>query len=170
LVDRPRTTLVIGYGNTLRGDDGAGPRIAEVVARQAWPGVAAVVVHQLTPELAARIAEAELVIFVDARLAASASEACDVRRIETSARPTSAGHVCDPRSLLSLAEQAFGHRPEAVSVTIPALDLAFGERLSAPTLREMRAALVALVSLLAPRPGWAPGSETAEESRCTSWS
>jgi len=31
--------LIIGYGNTLRGDDGAGPRVAEAVAGWGLPNV-----------------------------------------------------------------------------------------------------------------------------------
>ena len=30
--------LVIGYGNTLRGDDGVGPRVAEAVEKLNLPG------------------------------------------------------------------------------------------------------------------------------------
>ena len=58
--------LVIGYGNTLRSDDGAGQRVAEKIGQWELPGVGALAVHQLTPELAENIAQADAVIFVDA--------------------------------------------------------------------------------------------------------
>ena len=58
--------LVIGYGNELRGDDGIGPRVAEAVAARNHPGVRVRIVCQLVPELAAELAEARTVIFVDA--------------------------------------------------------------------------------------------------------
>ena len=61
------TILVIGYGNTLRSDDGVGPRVAMAVASREWPGFNAIAVQQLTPELAEPLAAAELAIFVDAR-------------------------------------------------------------------------------------------------------
>ena len=35
---RATNLLVIGYGNTLRGDDGLGPRVAEAVAALNLPG------------------------------------------------------------------------------------------------------------------------------------
>lgn len=57
--------IVIGYGNTLRSDDGAGQKVAEILASWHLPQVRSISVHQLTPELAAPIAEAELAIFVD---------------------------------------------------------------------------------------------------------
>jgi Ni,Fe-hydrogenase maturation factor len=43
------STLVIGYGNTIRSDDGAGQAVAEALATHALPGVRTQTVHQLTP-------------------------------------------------------------------------------------------------------------------------
>ncbi len=49
----PRSRLlIIGYGNTLFGDDGLGQLIAQRVAEWAVPGVLALARHELTPELA----------------------------------------------------------------------------------------------------------------------
>ncbi|MGB7620863.1 MAG: hydrogenase maturation protease, partial [Terriglobia bacterium] len=59
--------LVIGYGNTLRGDDGAGPRVAEMIARR-FPQVDSLVLHELQPELAEAVSGYEEVIFVDAHV------------------------------------------------------------------------------------------------------
>ena len=59
--------LVIGYGNPLRGDDGAGWKAAELLAED--PRLAGAVVlarHQLTPELADDVSRASLVVLVDA--------------------------------------------------------------------------------------------------------
>jgi hydrogenase maturation protease len=58
--------LVIGYGNTLRGDDGVGPRVAEAVERLQLPGVRTLICQQLSPEHAEMISQAERVVFVDA--------------------------------------------------------------------------------------------------------
>ena len=65
--------LVIGYGNTLRSDDGVGwvaaalladdPRLAGDLSRA---GVEVRAVHQLTPELALDFSRASLVILIDA--------------------------------------------------------------------------------------------------------
>jgi hypothetical protein len=48
--------LVIGYGNTLRGDDGVGPRVAEAIEELNLPGVRTLVCQLLTPEFADPIA------------------------------------------------------------------------------------------------------------------
>lgn len=57
--------IAIGYGNTLRSDDGAGQKVAEILASWHLPQMRSISVHQLTPELAALLAEVELAIFVD---------------------------------------------------------------------------------------------------------
>jgi hydrogenase maturation protease len=44
--------LVLGYGNTLRRDDAVGPLAAEAVAGWGRPGVLALALPQLLPELA----------------------------------------------------------------------------------------------------------------------
>src|SRR5512138_3332741 len=61
---QPRT-LVLGYGNTLRGDDGVGWRVAEAFARIA-PDVEVRAVHQLSPELAEVASHYDAAVFVDA--------------------------------------------------------------------------------------------------------
>ena len=66
-----RHFLVIGYGNTLRGDDGVGPHVAEAIGAMRLPEVHTIVCQQLSPEHAAPISLAETVIFVDAAVDAS---------------------------------------------------------------------------------------------------
>ena len=59
--------LVIGYGNSLRTDDGVGPRVAELVAADPrLAGAVVVACHQLTPELALDMSAARLIVLVDA--------------------------------------------------------------------------------------------------------
>jgi hydrogenase maturation protease len=60
--------LIIGYGNTLRSDDGVGPHVVREIAAQRLPDVTCVVVHQLTPEMAAQVTLADQVLFVDAQV------------------------------------------------------------------------------------------------------
>ena len=51
--------LVIGIGNQLRKDDGIGPALVESLAER--DGVESCIVHQLTPELAMRVCDADRV-------------------------------------------------------------------------------------------------------------
>jgi hydrogenase maturation protease len=120
--------LVIGFGNPLRGDDGAGPVVA-ARCREAGPGVAVVVAHQLLPEMAEQIAAARLVIFVDARAGLAAGDII-VEKIEQPAPAPPLIHHFDPRALLSMAGSLYGHAPRAVLVGIGAASFDCGEELS----------------------------------------
>ena len=62
----PASLLVIGYGNTLRRDDGVGPKLADAVAALGLTGVRTLACALLTPELAEAVSQAQRVIFVDA--------------------------------------------------------------------------------------------------------
>jgi hydrogenase maturation protease len=68
---RSGSLLVIGYGNTLRSDDGVGQRVAEAVTALSLPDVKTVSCDLLTPEWADPISQAKQVIFVDASVDAA---------------------------------------------------------------------------------------------------
>jgi hydrogenase maturation protease len=120
--------LVIGYGNTLRGDDGVGPRVAEAVGHLRLPGVRTLICPLLTPELADQIAHAAKVIFVDA--AVDVPKEVQWRKLEPNETSQLMAHAADPRTMLALARDVFGHVPEAWWLTIPAVDLGFREDFS----------------------------------------
>jgi hydrogenase maturation protease len=123
--------LVIGYGNTLRGDDGVGPRVAETVGQLRLPGVRTLICPLLTPELADPIARAGTVVFVDA--AVDAPDVVQWRKLEPNETSQLMAHAADPRTMLALARDVFGHVPEAWWLTIPAVDLDFSEEFSPET-------------------------------------
>ncbi|HEU5101426.1 MAG TPA: hypothetical protein VFU22_20525, partial [Roseiflexaceae bacterium] len=83
LVLGPRSIVVIGYGNELRGDDAIGMIVAEQVASRGWPNVCAIATRQLLPELAEDLARVGLAIFVDARpLIEQQTQLADEERVE----------------------------------------------------------------------------------------
>jgi hydrogenase maturation protease len=143
--------LVIGYGNTLRGDDGVGPKVAEAVECLGLPGVRTLVCPLLTPELADPIARAKTVIFVDA--AVDAPQAVQWRRLEPNASSQIMTHAADPRTLLALARDVFGQVPEAWWLTIPAVDLGFSEKFSPAVQRDFAVAVQKIRDFCAPAPG-----------------
>ncbi len=142
----PCAALVIGYGNELRGDDGAGPKVAAAVARWNLLGVRALSCHQLMPELADPMAQARLVIFVDA--VAGAARAVQVRELAPWDGARSIGHASDPRALLALTRAIFGRCPRAWLVTIPAIDFEVGRPLSAVAEEAIQAALEQVRNLI----------------------
>lgn len=107
-----RSTLVLAWGNPVRGDDGLGPAFADALARRAPRGVVFEVVEHPAVEHAALVAGFDRVLLVDAdasapapfRLAPIAPEAVGVG-IST--------HGLDPRALLALARDLYGAVPEA---------------------------------------------------------
>ena len=129
--NQPAGFLVVGYGNTLRGDDGVGPRVAEAVEKLNLPGVRTLVCALLTPELAEPISRAEKVIFVDA--AVDAPNEVQWRKLEPNETSQLMAHAADPRTMLALARDVFGRAPEAWWLTIPAMNLDFSEELSPET-------------------------------------
>jgi hydrogenase maturation protease len=137
--------LVIGYGNELRCDDAVGPEAARRVAAWEKSGIAALAVHQLTPELAALLADAEMAVFVDAGADGVASE---VRLKPEAGARAGMGHASDPCRLLALTEAVYGRRPEAWLVTIPAADFGLGADLSAVAEAGLSAALVRIERLV----------------------
>ncbi|MEE3716682.1 hydrogenase maturation protease [Tumidithrix elongata RA019] len=137
--------LVIGYGNSLRSDDGAGCRVAEVVASWQLPYVRSLTVHQLAPELAEPLAEADLAIFIDAYIQPNKTKrkpTIQVQRISSKeCQPINTaleiGHLADPRSLLCLAQQVYGKAPAAYSLLLPGVEWEFGEQVSALTRKSI---------------------------------
>jgi hydrogenase maturation protease len=121
-------TLVIGYGNTLRGDDGVGPLVAEQVAAWNLPEVRAHSVHQLTPELAVEIAQAKVVYFVDACVGRSQAS---IEPLEPIEEPNRIDHLWNPSVLLYLAKTLYDAAPVAYQVLIPAIQFDYGTVVSA---------------------------------------
>ncbi|MGI0487420.1 hydrogenase maturation protease [Pantanalinema rosaneae CENA516] len=141
--------LVIGYGNTLRSDDGAGYLIAETVATWQLAHVQALALHQLTPDLAEPIAQTQFVIFVDAvaqPLAATAN--IELELLEPTYTDTFTGHYANPRSLLSLTYALYKTTPIAYQLLVPAINFSFGESFSPTTQASIALALAKINQLV----------------------
>jgi len=140
--------LVIGYGNTLRGDDAAGIRAAELIAKH-HPEIECIFVHQLMPELAEQIAESDTVFFLDA----------DVNIAKPKMRLITPGveedqprtHFISPESLLQLSQKLYQRIPSKTYVIgIPASQFEFSEELSEPTKKAVEESVKLAESLLPP--------------------
>lgn len=141
------TLLVIGYGNTLRSDDAAGPLVAERVDALGLPGVRALACPQLSPELAAELAEAVTVVFVDAT--AEATREVGLEPLVPAASSRMGSHGADPRALLAMAQELYGAAPAGWLLTVPAENFAHGEELSEVTRRGIEAAVGEIRTLVA---------------------
>ncbi len=137
--------LVIGYGNTLRSDDGVGVRVTEAVEALKLPGVRTLICQQLSPEHAEMISQAARVVFVDA--AVDAPTIVHLRELAPGETTQLMAHAADPRTMLALARDIFGHAPQAWWLTIPVVNLEFGEELSPEAKRGFVEAIEKIRSL-----------------------
>lgn len=151
---------LIGIGNRLRGDDGAGYRLAETLLADpestATP-LQVLAVQQLTPELAAAVSGADAVLFVDAWLENAGHrqvnrqqhprlllEPIETRSAVSHLAPSSGqrlSHQFRPSQLLELSGALYGQRPRAWQLLLPARQLGHGDALSPTTARALAAGL-----------------------------
>ena len=137
-------TLVIGYGNPLRGDDGAGYVAAELLrTRLAGSTVRIVSEQQLLPEMMLQIAEASQVIFIDASVSGRAGK---FHRIPLRPAPVCGRftHQSTPEAMLAGAQKLYGHTPEAVHYLIPGRFFEAGQEMTPSVKRAVNELVDAL--------------------------
>ena len=97
-------------------------------------------VHQLVPELAWAMSDADTVVFVDADRTGHAGQV--KQETVVAADPAGAGaHALDPARLLGLCLSLYGRAPRTSVVTIAGAQFGFGDGLS----REVRLAVPSAV-------------------------
>jgi hydrogenase maturation protease len=137
--------LIIGYGNSLRGDDGVGWQIADALARLAGDSATVFTAHQLTPELAEPISGADLVVFVDACYEGQPGTwTCETIRPDPNPSHKFT-HYFTPANLLSYTRAVFGVNPKALLVSVAGRSFDYSEGLS-PTVATIVPEIVASVS------------------------
>jgi len=129
-------TLIIGYGNPLRGDDGLGWHAAQQLDMSIHiENVEIISCHQLTPELADPVSKADFVIFIDACWGDAPGKIC-CGPVEvglsshTDSKHTTLSHYFDPPTLIALAQGLYGRRPEAFVLSVSSRSFGYGEGLS----------------------------------------
>jgi hydrogenase maturation protease len=158
----PLRSLVIGYGNPSRRDDGVGLAVVNglrerlgrpplVEGEDGYDGLGGAVdtlfLQQLMPELAETLAEYDRVWFVDAHVGVLPDP---VRRVSLHPNydPASVSHHLKPEALLALARQLYGRAPEGELFSVRGFDFDFGEGLSDETAAGARKVVVELWSLI----------------------
>ncbi len=140
-------TLVIGYGNPSRNDDGVGLAVVNSLRQriglkaldettdgfdELGGALDTLFLQQLTPELADTIAGYDRLLLVDAHTGTLPDL---VHRAELSPRndPAMVSHILKPEHLLALALQFSGKAPRAELFSVRGFDFNFGEMLSPQT-------------------------------------
>jgi hydrogenase maturation protease len=140
-------TLVIAIGNRLRADDGEAHRVADLLT-----GLTLHRVHQLTPEIAAGMQDADTVIFLDADPEA---EGPSLERVEESIETSgSLSHSMTPETLVTMASRLYGFHGEAWICRLYARDFSPSTEISPEAAAQLEPAAQLVLQLL--------------EARCTS--
>ena len=118
------STLVVGIGNTLRGDDGVGPFVIELLRAARTGSLELKTAFSVLPELADELPGHDAVVFVDA----------DVQAPEVMLRPLGAQgraglHRLAPAQVVEMARR-LGFDGEAWICSVPVASMEAGERLS----------------------------------------
>jgi len=117
--------LLIAIGNRLRRDDGVAHAVLERLGSAHDLNTRALL--QLTPEVAAEIADYESVIFIDADTRGADVSIEPLRPLPWSPVLT---HVSSPREVVALSRSLFGFAGQVFQCRIPVDDLSVGDGLS----------------------------------------
>lgn len=135
------SSLVIGYGNVDRQDDGAGWHVLDLLAgwlglepdgQDLWSEDGTICLHytlQLTPELAEFIAQFERVCFVDAHTGQEKGE-IHVAPVEPAYQASAFTHHMAPATCMFLTEKLYEKRPEAILFSVKGYAFGFQKGLS----------------------------------------
>lgn len=141
------STLIIGYGNVSRRDDGVALHILRRLrARLGLPpddliepgesagaALAMVCVHQLVPELAETLISYDTVVFVDAHVKGAGWDPLHWQEVEPAYRSGMVSHHLKPAALLALNRSLYGRSPTGYLLSVLGHDFDFGEELSPET-------------------------------------
>ncbi len=142
-----KNTILIGFGNPDRGDDGAAWHLLKLVLNEACceeddlfsseiihagPGLDIWFNFQLLPEMAEKVAEYERVIFVDAHTGDIKEDIC-FTQVQPEYQHSPLTHHFNPPSCLALAHSLTGKHPEAWLLSVRGYQFAFNRSLSAQT-------------------------------------
>lgn len=143
-------TLIIGYGNPLRSDDGLGWYAAEhLIGMLCDKHIRVIRCHQLTPELAEDISRADRVIFIDACIGDMPGKLI-FRDITPESLPDNMMfHHLTPSVLLACVNVIYRKYPEAVLFSVIGKSYEYGDMLS-PEVQQAFDALIHAVKQTIP--------------------
>ena len=115
----------------MRTDDGLGWHAAEYLRGHLASGQARVIAaHQLAPEMAQAVADASVVIFIDAEQGATPGRVTARPVLPRAEAPRTFSHDLSPAALVACARLLFRKTPPAHLVTVSAQEFRPGETLT----------------------------------------
>ena len=125
-------TLIIGYGNDSRNDDGVGWFVVSELAKLNLPGVTLATAHQLEVDVAETACAYDRVIFVDAAIPESAA-AWWTTPVAPGFESHAVAHYLTPGDVLGLSQTLYGRSPCGIAFCFRGHDFNFGTTLSTET-------------------------------------
>jgi hydrogenase maturation protease len=141
-------TLVIGYGNDSRNDDGVGWFVIAELEKLALPDVTFETAHQLEVEFAETVRDYDHVFFVDAAIPES-PEPWTREEVIPGFQSHAVAHFLTPADVLGLCRTLFGHAPTGTLFSIRGHDFNFGMDLSPETRQSAAQVVDQIVALVA---------------------
>jgi hydrogenase maturation protease len=141
-------TLIIGYGNPSRGDDGLGPAANDAIERlmtdhPMWGEIEIVTDFQLQVEFVTDLADRQRIVFIDA--VASGAEPFAFGPLEAKQDASITTHSLSPASLLTVYRNFHGDdAPPCFLLGIRGYDFDLGVPLSAQAQHNLDAAVAML--------------------------
>lgn len=133
-----KRVLVIGYGNSLRSDDCVGLyAVRELGKSMKLANVELIEAPQLQLEMAEKLAQVDLVVFLDAATDGISGE-INYERVLPHAPTGALSHSIDPATLLGAAKQLYGAAPTALLAAVSGECFGYGSRLSPEVEISMR--------------------------------
>ena len=159
-----KRTLVLGFGNVYRRDDGVAFAVLNALRERLGCSplgidddgfddlghpIDTVLLHQLVPELAEVAAPYDQLIFVDAHVSAI-EQPVRQEELEPRFRSATVSHQLHPCTLLALVEQMRGGAPRGALISVRGYDFDFGEGLSEQTAALVPEAVGQILALVRP--------------------
>lgn len=141
-------SLIIGCGNSLRGDDAAGlvvvKRLEKILIAESNNLVTVLQCQQLLPELAELMSKADQVIIVDAAIGENPGEVHSELLLPIELGSPDFTHHVTPAVLLAYVQALYGRSPPTTILSITAKLFDLGENLS----EEVRGGVETAVALI----------------------
>ncbi|MBD3316425.1 MAG: hydrogenase maturation protease [Chitinivibrionales bacterium] len=138
--------LVYGYGNPGRSDDGLGFAFCEAIERLGLTDIAVQTSYQINIEVAATLAENDIVLFVDAsRNDIESFRLAPLRPLPSLSFTT---HAMSPQAVLALCHELYTKKTSVFILEIKGFDWGSGESLSTAGSNNLRDAVTFMAPLL----------------------
>ena len=133
-MDAPKV-LIVGFGNTTRGDDGAAWEVVCLLELMRFPGLETCVCQQLGLELMEEWRDYDQVLLVDTAMGEDEVRIEKMDEADPSSSPST--HHLKPEILLQLSRWLYGRCPGLYLCRVPGENFEFGESFSDNTRRQI---------------------------------